>query len=363
MFEKGKRYKLMRLAVLSYSHHGRGIGRTARSLGHEIVGVFDSQPGPRKQLESEFDCPGFDTAESCLDGSKPEAALVTGKHIEIPSHVQACADRRIPYLVDKPFADCAARLRPVAEASEKHNVLSALTLPNRASNIVRVVKEMVANGSLGDLVLFSSRLNNGPPTRYDGTPSAWHNVPTVSGGGCWATEAAHGIDTYLQFAGNRPITVVGAVISNAMYGREIEDSAVGMLRSDNGITGIIESGYSYPSGERSGDHFFRFVGIKASVYALYGRNGEPLIETHTSAGVEVCEDLPHGERMRKVISGGLAAIHESRPSETNILDAVRVLEVQDAVYAYARANASANGPHPMGTPAPRPGRSTLRIDL
>ena len=344
----------MRLAVLSYSHHGRGIGRTARNLGHEIVGVFDSEAGPRQQLESEFDCPGFDAAESCLDKSRPEAALVTGRHIEIPSHIQACVDRRIPYLVDKPFADCAARLRPVAEASEKHNVVSVLTLPNRASNVVKVVKEMVANGSLGDLVLFSSRLNNGPPTRYDRTPSAWHNDPAVSGGGCWATEAAHGIDTYLLFVGNRSITVVGAVISNAMYGREIEDSALGMLRSDNGITGIIESGYTYPSGARSGDHFFRFVGTKASVFALYGRNGEPLIETHTSAGVEVCEDLPHSERMRRVISGGLAAIQESRASETNILDAVRILEVQDAVYAYARTNTAANGPHPMGAPAPRP---------
>ena len=33
----------MKLAVLSYSHHRRRIGRTARDLGHEIVGVMDGE--------------------------------------------------------------------------------------------------------------------------------------------------------------------------------------------------------------------------------------------------------------------------------------------------------------------------------
>ena len=343
----------MKLVVLSYSHHGRSMGRTALGLGNEIVGVMDGEEGPREQLKSEFGCLGFDTAGACLDAVKPDAALVSGKHIEIPSHIQACVDRRIPYLVDKPFADCAARLRPVAEASEKHGVFSALTLPNRASLIVSVVKKMVADGSLGKLVLYNSRLNNGSPMRYDGTPSAWHNDPAVSGGGCWATEGAHGIDTYLQFVGDRPITVVGAVMSNAMYGRGIEDSAVGMLRSDDGITGIIESGYTFPPGGRSGDHFFRFIGTKASVFALYGKNGEPLIEVNTSSGVEFSEDLGHGERFRNVMNDGVTAIAEGRSAETNILDAVRILEVQDAVYDHARANSASNGPHPMGAAAVR----------
>ena len=33
----------MKLAVFSYSHHGRSIGRTAQDLGHEIVGVMDGE--------------------------------------------------------------------------------------------------------------------------------------------------------------------------------------------------------------------------------------------------------------------------------------------------------------------------------
>ncbi|MBB17522.1 hypothetical protein CMK22_19830 [Candidatus Poribacteria bacterium] len=345
----------MKLVVISYSHHGRSIGRIGYSLGHEIIGVMDTDEDARTQLEKEFGCPGFDTVGTCLDTVSPDAALITGKHIKIPSHIQACVDRRIPYLVDKPFADCAARLRPVAEASEKHGVFSTLTLPNRASKIVAIIKKMFADGSLGKLVLYNSRLNNGSPTRYDPTPSAWHNIPAISGGGSWATEGAHGIDTYLQFVGENQITVVGAIMSNSMYGRKIEDSAVGMLRSDDGVTGIIESGYTFPSeGGRSGDHFFRFIGSKASVFAFYGKKGEPLIEINTSTGTEFEEDLGHGERMRNVINEGLCAIQEGKVPETNILDAVRVLEIQDAVYDHARLNPLTNGPYPMGAATARP---------
>lgn len=338
----------MKLVVLSYSHHGRSMARSAHGLGHEIVGVMDREPAPRQQLIDDFQCPGYETAAECLDASKPDAALVAGKHIEMPTHVQACVDRRIPYLLDKPFADCADRLRPAAEASVKHGVFSALTLPNRASRIVSVVKTMVADGSLGDLVLYSSRLNNGPPSRYDPTPSAWHNDPSLSGGGCWAVEAAHGIDTFLHFVGDRHITVVGAVMSNTMYRRRVEDSGMGVLRTADGITGIIESGYTYPSGARGGDHFFRFIGTKASVFEQYGRKGEPLIEVHTTDGVQFSEDISHGARIQGIMGRAFDAIRDGSAFEPTVMDAVRILEIQDAVYAHARQGITTHGPHPMG---------------
>ncbi len=338
----------MKIAVLSYSHHGRSMARTAEALGHEIVGVMDAEHSPREQLANDFQCPAFDSAGNCLDATKPDAALVAGKHTEIPSHVQACVDRRIPYLLDKPFADCADRLRPAAEASEKHGVFSALVLPNRASKIVSVVKTMVEDGNLGDLVLYNSRLNNGPPSRYDPTPSYWHNDPSISGGGCWAVEAAHGIDTFLQFVGNQEITVVGAVMSNAMYSRGVEDSGIGVLRTENGITGIIESGYTYPSGKRGGDHFFRFIGTKASVFEQYGKNGEPLIEVHTTEGVQFSEDISHGARIKGVMGSAFDAIRDGDTFGPSVIDAVRILEIQDAVYAHARQSVTTHGPYPMG---------------
>ena len=43
----------MRFVVLSYSHHGRGIGRALRDLGHQIVGVMDPEEGPRQALSAE----------------------------------------------------------------------------------------------------------------------------------------------------------------------------------------------------------------------------------------------------------------------------------------------------------------------
>ncbi|MCY4401672.1 MAG: Gfo/Idh/MocA family oxidoreductase [Candidatus Poribacteria bacterium] len=338
----------MKIVVLSYSHHGRSMALTAQSLGHEIVGVMDAEHSPREQLANHFQCPAFDTASNCLDAIKPDAALVAGKHTEIPSHVQACIDRRIPYLLDKPFADCADRLKPIAEASEKNGVFSALVLPNRASKIVNLVKEMINDGSLGELVLYNSRLNNGPPSRYDPTPSYWHNDPNISGGGCWAVEAAHGIDTFLQFVGDQEITVVGAVMSNAMYGRVIEDSGIGVLRSENGCTGMIESGYTYPAGKRGGDHFFRFIGTKASVFEQYGKNGEPLIEVHTTEGVQFSEDISHGARMKSIMGKAFDAITTGSSFEPSVVDAVRILEIQDAVYAHARQSLTSNGPNPMG---------------
>ena len=344
----------MRIAILSYSHHGRGIGGVVRDLGHEIAGVMDPEGGPRRQLAEYFDCVGYATAGACLDAVQPDAALVAGKHVEMPDHIMACVERRIPYLLDKPFADCADRLRPVAEASHKHDVFSALTLPNRQSRIVATIEELIARDELGEISLYGSRLNNGPPSRYDPTPSYWHNDPGISGGGCWATEASHGIDTFLQFAGPGQVTVVGAVLSNALHQREVEDIAIGLLRGENGITGVVESGYCYPAGVRGGDHFFRFVGTRASVFALYGQQGEPLIEVHTAEGVAIREELSHGERMQRVVAAALEALEKRADFAADIWQAVRILEVQDAVFEFARAHHHAAGPYPLGAPPAKP---------
>ena len=343
----------MRIAVLSYSHHGRGIANTVVDLGHEIVAAMDPEPGPRTELERAFDCPGFADSASCLDAVGPDAAIVCGRHVEIPGHVEACVERRVPYLLDKPFADCAERLRPAAEATMAAGLPHALTLPNRGSLLIEKVEQMVADGSLGDLVLYSSRLNNGPPTRYDPTPSHWLNKPALSGGGSWIVEASHGIDTFLQFAGDGPVTVVGGVIANLMHRRGVEDTAVGMVRTAAGVTGIIESGFNYPSGTRAGDHFFRFVGTKASVFERYGDRGEPLIEVHTSDGVAITPDIGHGERMQRVIEWGLEAIAAQRIGTPDVMQAVRVLEVQDAVYDHLRSSAAAAGPYPLDPPPAR----------
>ena len=212
------------------------------------------------------------------------------------------------------------------------------------------MERLLADGTLGDLVQYSSRLNNGPPSRYDPTPSAWHNDPAISGGGSWAVEAAHGIDTFLQFVGEQTVHVVGAIMSNATHGRTVEDIGLGMLRTDGGVTGVIESGYAYPAGVRGGDHFFRFIGTRAMVFQQYGKEGESLIEVHTTEGVQFSEDLSHGERMKNIVDQALTALAAGRSFTPNIDQAVRILEIQDAVYDHARRSALTNGPHPMGTP-------------
>ncbi len=55
--------------------------------------------------------------------------------------------------------------------------------------------------------------------------------------------------------------------------------------------------------------------------------------------------------MKEIMRRALVAIEEGRTSfSPNVEDAVRILELQDAVYAFARANPMTNGPHPLGAP-------------
>ena len=56
-------------------------------------------------------------------------------------------------------------------------------------------------------------------------------------------------------------------------------------------TEVAPRGGGDAGARRSGDHFFRFIGSKASVFAFYGKEGEPLIEVNTSSGTGFEEGL------------------------------------------------------------------------
>ena len=87
---------------------------------------------------------------------------------------------------------------------------------------------------------------------------------------------------------------------------------------------------------------------KASVFEQYGREGEPLIEVHTTEGVQFSEDISHGARIQGVMGAAFDAIRDGATFEPTVADAVRILEIQDAVYAHARQDVITHGPHPMG---------------
>jgi predicted dehydrogenase len=344
----------MRAVIISYSHHGANLGRAAQSLGHVIVGAFDPSEEARERLGREFHCPVYSDLDVCLTAVNPDVALVAGRHVEMPGYVGCCVQHRIPYLIDKPFADCAARLRPAVEASVRQRVFSALILPNRKKRFTAVVNRMLADGTLGTLTLFASRLNNGPPTRYDGTPSAWHNDPAVSGGGCWVVEAAHGLDLLREFVGPSRLHVVGAVLSNTLHRRPIEDSALGLFRSETGVTGVIETGYTYPPGLHHGDHQLRAVGSKATVLWRNEASGPGWVEIHTMAGIDRLEEVANATLFRDMVADALdALVMGVRPAAT-IQTALQILEIQDAVLDFARRGVFTNGPYPMASPASYP---------
>ena len=322
----------MRAVVLSYSHHGFGMGRTAVQLGHDLVGAFDPRESERTTMAETFGCPVFDTAAECLETVKPDVALVSGRHTLAPDYLQACVDAGVPCLFDKPWADCADRLRPAVDAAEAAGLWGALTLPTRELKVIDVISQAIA----------------------DGMPSAWHNDPSISGGGCWAVECQHGIDIMLDAMGGQPVQAVAGVLSNAMFQRPFDDYAAGMFRAADGSTGLVECSYAYPLGIHSGEYVVRAVGTNAIILGQYTADLVGQVQVHTSQGVEVYDESPRSDIMAVIMDRSIKALELGDPPPIPLRQAVRVLELQDAVYDLARQSSATNGPHLMAAPAPRP---------
>jgi predicted dehydrogenase len=89
-------------------------------------------------------------------------------------------------------------------------------------------------------------------TRFENTFAApllrmkdhWMSDPAISGGGSFIDTGCHSLDLFLHLIGRG--RVMSAIAAHAWPGRG-ESSATVLMRSDDGVAGVIQSGWTEPA--------------------------------------------------------------------------------------------------------------------
>ena len=77
--------------------------------------------------------------------------------------------------------------------------------------------------------------------------------PALSGGGCMRNLGIHRVDAFLRFTQGETVEVLSAAITYRVHGKAIGEMGAALLRSESGVIGTIEAGYSYASMKPGGD--------------------------------------------------------------------------------------------------------------
>jgi predicted dehydrogenase len=147
-------------------------------------------------------------------------------------------------LVEKPLDTNLDRADALIKECERAGVKLGVFFQDRVAPGLRKVKELIAAGRLGKLILVSARVKwYRPPEYYSG--SRWRGTWALDGGGALINQGVHTLDLLLWLLGD--VERVYAKAITAFHQIETEDTLVATLEFASGVLGTLEATTSiYP---------------------------------------------------------------------------------------------------------------------
>ena len=176
-------------------------------------------------------------AEPCIEAAQ------NGKHV----------------LCEKPLGLTAEESHAMWHEVEQAGVKHMTGFNYRFVPAVRLARELVDEGELGDVVHFRARYLQS--WGWDADEGAWRFDPSLAGTGAIGDLGAHIIDLARYLVGE--IASVSALVRTLVPGRKVDDHFVATVEFENGVVGTLEA--SRLARGRINSNAFELNGKKGSV--------------------------------------------------------------------------------------------------
>lgn len=341
-----------RVGVIGHTgrgNYGHGVDTVwLRIPEAEIVGVADAHPDGLKAAAARLKAPvAQGDWRKLLDEQKPDIVSICPRwidqHLEM---VLAAAERGIHVYMEKPFCRTLEEADRIIAACNQHKVKLALAHQTRYSPKLRVIRDLVLDGKLGDLLELRGR---GKEDTRGGGEDLWvlgshiMNLIHHLGGEpltCFAVVKQDG----------HPITAKDVKEGNEGIGPLAGDDVSAMYELEGGVTAYFGSRRN-TAGGRFG---LRILGSKGVVDVVTGylpaasflpdpswspgRSGKDWIPI-SSAGVGEPEPLTDGSHDAGNVAACrdlMAAIEEDRQPECSMYEGRTTIEMIAAVFESQR---------------------------
>jgi UDP-N-acetyl-2-amino-2-deoxyglucuronate dehydrogenase len=226
----------------------------------------------------------------------------------------AAAQARKHVIVEKPLEITLERADDIIRTCRQCGVKLAVILQMRFGDAARKVKQAVASGAFGRLLIgdvYDKEYR--APSYY--ADDYWRGTREYEGGGALMTQSIHVVDLIQWIMG--PVRSVFGRTRTALHNIEVEDLAIASLVFENGAIGIIESATCAHPALKSRIEVHGEHGT-----AIFNGEHDELIfwELRTSAE---CIDNPPGFRLKDASNPRLMPEMRHRRQLQDVIDAIR----------------------------------------
>jgi predicted dehydrogenase len=339
----------MTVGMIGLSHpHSPMYLRSLAALDR-VDGVAMWDPDPEARSVAAAASPKAHGVHADLDEllARPDVpvVLVALPNDATPGVIARAAAAGKDVITEKPGARSAAEFRPALEALARHRRRLLMAYMWRANPSIERASQLVRAGALGRLTSVELRLVTSQVRMRD--PSHWLFKKEVAGGGILAWLACHWLDALRYVTGDEVASATALLGNVGGEAIDVEDVASVAMRLRGGALVTLHAGYLLTTG-RGGYQGADFD----NPIVLRGTHGTL---THTRDGVDQVVTLhstvpPWDAASRQVFRytpapsdayGGVAGLGlldrflSGEGGDDGATDALRVLEILDAIYASA----------------------------
>jgi UDP-N-acetyl-2-amino-2-deoxyglucuronate dehydrogenase len=343
-----------------------GCGKIARShvtalrgvAGVHVVAVVDVDIGRAHRFAAAHGIPHAYPDTDQMLASGLDAVTVCTPHGAHEAGVLAAARHRTHALCEKPIALTVAQARRMVAATAAAGVWFGVLFQRRFWPAAARIRQAIDDGRLGTPICGGVVARFNRDAEYYAEP--WRGRLSTEGGGVLMTQAIHHVDLLQWFMG--PVRrVTGRCATLVHKGLiEVEDTAAAVIEFASGGIATVQAGTTFRPGLGAQVWVSDAQGRTASVMEF--PEGVGFTDISTVPGEEASQtgrvragmpDLPlaqihdhlvpyHARQIQDFVD---AVRHDREPAVTG-REAVRSLEIIEAIYASSRSGAAVELPHP-----------------
>jgi len=205
--------------------------------GVQVVAICDLKPERAKPYSEQYDVPWYTNYHAMLQEHAVDVVCIltpSGMH---PTHAIDVIRRYGKHvMIEKPMALRTIDLDAMRDAASTADVKIFPVYQNRYNKAVRFLRQAIQEGQMGKPVLGTVRLRWCRPQRYyDRDP--WRGTWSLDGGAL-TNQGIHYLDLLLHLMGD--VQEASMITATQLVKVEVEDTAAGILRFENGALGMIE---------------------------------------------------------------------------------------------------------------------------
>ncbi len=229
----------MEIAIIGAGLIGRKRALAAKSLGHAVSAICDSDFAKAKALASEFGAAATANADDALSAKGVDAAIICTTHNSLSSLSCAALAKGLHVLVEKPAGRNSNEIKKIILAQKKSGKIVRVGFNHRFHPAIQKAKGLCSTGGLGPIMYVRGRYGHGGRLGYE---KEWRASKEISGGGELLDQGSHLIDLSRLFLGG--LSLHSSLCKAYFWKMPVEDNAFLLLQSKRGQAASLHASWS-----------------------------------------------------------------------------------------------------------------------